>query len=363
MNKKLLIAAVGAAIVAAPMFAQADVKVGGYVNMSLDSLKGTDQATTGTTSKYNVSSNSSKITLSASDDLGAGMKAGFSMDTFFRADQNNGVGGANTFYGGNTALTLATGGGTVGLGTWDSGAKQNGRNFDPFINQLGDSRDMNVSNTRLNNLVFYVSPNMSGITAMVGHSTNSDSLSGSVTSPTTPTSTTANSFIVSYAQGPLSLGLGYDALKKNGSPAAASSAANSAKWTNLGGKYALDSGTSFILFYQKEDNATYVGGDGKAKKTTGIGVSQKFDNNVVKLMVYKLKDDATTSTSKLDAKMTAIGFDHIMSKSFTVYADIAKASNDANAAYIASGTGHGDAPTVPAGKSSSGFGVGAVYTF
>ena len=48
MNKKLLTLAIGAAL-AAPMLAQADVKIGGSVNMSVDYIDTNDTATASTT--------------------------------------------------------------------------------------------------------------------------------------------------------------------------------------------------------------------------------------------------------------------------------------------------------------------------
>src|SRR3990172_5578159 len=73
MNKKILFAAVGAALAVAPMIsAQAEVKVGGLAHVSLDSL---DRGTASDTGSLFLSNNSSNINIGASEDLGGGMKA------------------------------------------------------------------------------------------------------------------------------------------------------------------------------------------------------------------------------------------------------------------------------------------------
>ena len=73
MNKKILFAAVGAALAVAPMIsAQAEVKVGGLAHVSLDSL---DRGTASDTGSLFLSNNSSNINIGASEDLGGGLKA------------------------------------------------------------------------------------------------------------------------------------------------------------------------------------------------------------------------------------------------------------------------------------------------
>ncbi|MHB8535871.1 MAG: porin [Sulfuricaulis sp.] len=349
MNKKLLIAAVGAALVAGPMLAQADVKIGGYINMSLDSIKGNNGKTPASNStNWDVSSNASNIVLSADEDLGGGLKGIFSLQNFFRLDNNNGAGSTNTMTGGNAALGLNGSAGTVLLGNWDSGAKQNGRTFDLFGNQIGDARNADVNNNRYNNSVIYQSPNMSGFSALVAHSTNTN------TTATTDLTTEANSLMAKYEQGPLAVGLGYDKEKP--------STGSGDKWTNIGGKYTLPSDTSLILFYQKHDN---VGGvTSSNNKTTGLGVAQKFGNNTVKFQYYMVKMHTAAADAK--PKLYALGLDHGFSKTFAGYVAYAKAKNETGTVTTnmsMAGPGHGDNPGTVTGENMTGFSIGAIMKF
>ncbi|MGE5307312.1 MAG: porin [Alphaproteobacteria bacterium] len=356
MNKKLLIAAVGAALVTGVGMtaAQADVKVSGYGHMSLDSIKGCKNAAcTENSTNWDVSSNASNVVISANEDLGGGLKGIFQVQEFVRLDNNNSGNGALS--GGNSGVGLGGDWGSVMLGNWDSGAKQNGAAFDLFNNQIGDSRNADRANNRVANLLWYVSPNMGGFTAMVAHSTNTNN-----TGPALDTSTEANSLMAKFEQGPLLIGVGYDKLSLgDGAPAGA----EGDKWTNLGGKYTLPSDTSLILFYQKHDNA---GGVSTADtKTMGIGAAQKFGgNNVVKFQYYTVKVEDTGFSAK--PKLWALGFDHNFSKTFTGYVAYAQAKNEsgANATNMSmAGGGHGDNPGTADGEKMSGLSFGAIYKF
>ncbi len=95
MNKKILFAAVGAAIAASPMIAvQADVKVGGHAQVEYYQYKFDDGA--GSTRKASglIDNARGRFWIDASEDLGSGMKAlaryEFSVDT-----ANSGQSGAN----------------------------------------------------------------------------------------------------------------------------------------------------------------------------------------------------------------------------------------------------------------------------
>ncbi len=75
MNKKILFAAVGAAIAASPMIAAADVSVGGHAQVEY--YNGETATTGSTTSKYNglIDNARGRFWINATEDLGGGMKA------------------------------------------------------------------------------------------------------------------------------------------------------------------------------------------------------------------------------------------------------------------------------------------------
>ena len=92
MNKKLLTAAIGAALAAGPMLAQADVKVYGKVHMSVDYLDAKDATTSGGAAgdlgrkTTTVSSNASRWGLDISEKLGGGMTAIAKLEQQINAD-------------------------------------------------------------------------------------------------------------------------------------------------------------------------------------------------------------------------------------------------------------------------------------
>lgn len=355
MNKKLLIGAVSAALVVGTAIAQADVKVGGTADMSFDSIKGCQLPGAGCTSNStnsDVSSNASNITVDASDDLGNGLKGMFHMTEFVRLDNNNSGNGALS--GGNSYLGLGGDWGSVNIGNHDSGGKTNGRAFDLFGNHIGDSRNADVAPSRVANLLWYATPNISGFSGFLAYSTGVDN-----GTPTYDNTTSANSLFAQYKEGPIHVGIGYDKLKLNGTVTG-----DGDKWTNIGGSYMFPSNTTVILFYQKHDNVALD--SDVSIKTTGIGVAQKFEgNNTVKAQYYEAKLD--NGSGNVKPKLYAIGFDHGFSKTFTGYVAYAKSKNETNGAYQSTmsmaGGGHGDNPGTAPGEDMTGFSVGAKYSF
>ena len=354
MNKKLLIGAVSAALVVGTAIAQADVKVGGTADMSFDSIKGCQLASDCSSNSTNqdVSSNASNITVDASDDLGNGLKGMFHMTEFVRLDNNNSGNGALS--GGNSYLGLGGDWGSVNIGNHDSGGKTNGRAFDLFGNHIGDSRNADVAPSRVANLLWYATPNISGFSGFLAYSTGVDN-----GTPTYDNTTSANSLFAQYKEGPIHVGIGYDKLKLNGTVTG-----DGDKWTNIGGSYMFPSNTTVILFYQKHDNVALD--SDVSIKTTGIGVAQKFEgNNTVKAQYYEAKLD--NGSGNVKPKLYAIGFDHGFSKTFTGYVAYAKSKNETNGAYQSTmsmaGGGHGDNPGTAPGEDMTGFSVGAKYSF
>ncbi len=360
--KKKLSMVIGTALAMGLTAAHAEVTISGYGHVSVDSIKGCPTAlvagvctATGNSNNTNVSSDATNIVLSASQDLGSGLKGIFSMQNFFKLDQNNGAGSANAMSGGNSSVGLSGSFGTVMAGNWDSGAKQNGGLFDLFRNQIGDSRNADVNANRVANLLAYVSPTMSGFSALVAHSTNADSVGTAANSPALDASVEANSLLLKYAQGPVTVGFGYDKLK----PGAGGTLD---KWTNLGAKYGLGP-TDLIVFYQKHDD---IGGAATSENTTtGVGVAHKLGNNTVKFQYYQV--DIKVAAGKVKPTLMALGWDHAFSKTFTGYLAYAKADNKTSGAVASAmsmaGGGHGDNPGTVAGQDMSGFGVGAIIKF
>lgn len=346
MNKKILVAAIGAALSVGVAAAQAaEVKISGYGNVSLDMIKGKNAAGTNNDSNLGVSSNSSNVVVSATEDLGGGLTGVFSLQEYFRLDN---TGNSSTDKeasrtrnsGGNSYVGIAGSFGTVLAGAHDTPAKLVGRSVDLFGNQIGDSRNLGVANTRAQNVVAYLSPSFSGFSFALAHVTNLDN------AVENDVSTTANAAMAQYQGGPVSVGLGWD-------KADIANTSNDLTWTVLAGSFGPFAGAKINALWQ-----TFKLGSAKVD-TKGIGVSYKFGDNTVKAQYYMTDPDGADNNGKL----MAIGFDHAFSKAFTGYVAYATTSNDSLAAFSMSGGGHGDDAGTVAGKNPNGFSVGTVFKF
>lgn len=379
MNKKLLTLAISAAI-AAPMMAQADVKISGQFHLSADYLDSRDYLGTSYEKTWNVSSNSSNFKIEVNEDLGGGFKAIGLLQEYVRMDHTAGAntGGypdlstynylANTkntsrLYDGEAYIGLASGFGTVVLGAVDTPAKKNGAAADLFRNQIGDNRNMDVANNRIQNTVAYISPTFVGLTVTLAHSTNLDnSAVGSNENwwgtGTVATTARANAASVVYKGGPLMVGAAIDILVPVGY---LMSGVDEEKWTNLAAGF--DVGPATIkAFYQQHDNVAMAGTTDKT--TMGIGAAVKLgDKHKVKAQFYQIEDDSTNNANDGEASLIALGYDYAFSKTFTGYVAYAQSSNDTNKAYSMAGGGHGDAPNTFAGEDMNGLSFGAMLNF
>jgi predicted porin len=176
MNKKLLAAAVAAAVVAAPA-AFADAVVYGKFHTSIDQIDNNTNV-----DNWQVNGRASRLGFKGSEDLGNGLKAIYQLELGFNSDGGGtGQNGASSGLGGgsrNTFVGLSGGWGTFIVGRHDTPMKMA---FYAAGNEvLGDSAiDLNMSNSlaptksdtspigvfseyRANNAIAYVSPSFGG---------------------------------------------------------------------------------------------------------------------------------------------------------------------------------------------------------
>ena len=170
MNKKLLAAAVAAAVVAAPA-AFAESTVYGKFHTSIDSNDFEDGS-----DNYTVKSRSSRIGFKGSEDLGGGLKAIYQAEFSVQTDGNDGGNGQDggDGWGGqrNTFIGLSGGFGTFLVGRHDTPTKiafygaGNERLGDSIIdlNPGGNAPIGVFTEYRADNAIAYVSPSFSGFT-------------------------------------------------------------------------------------------------------------------------------------------------------------------------------------------------------
>ncbi|MHB8453558.1 MAG: porin [Acidiferrobacterales bacterium] len=379
MNKKLLTLAIAGALapLAAPMTAMADVTVGGYAHVSVDSMKNGASGTAEKTGTY-VSSNATNLVISGKTDIGGGMKALFSSQTFLSLGSDNNPPSPNPagfsydqFSNGNTYAGLAGDFGTVAAGRNDSPMKQLGRAVDLFGNEIGDSRNIITApaytgaptsygfDQRPGHTLFYVSPSFAGVTVKAAYTVENSNTSGAGLSGT-PTQTPGHkasetSASVVYNQGGLLAGLSYEYHS-----ASIYSTPNAEKAIRAAGSYTFSFPLRIVALVQQDSD---IAGVSTAKRNVfGLGVSYQFIPNYgVKVQYYDAaKVDGTVNTG---GKMAAVGVFHNFSKQSEVYLDYAKTTNNANAMYNAFAGGHGNTVGTVAGENPSGASIGMIYSF
>jgi predicted porin len=368
MNKKLLIAAVGAALVAGPMLAaQADTVVYGHFHESYDSYDNGGAAAALTANGSTIpavtdtqngllNSNSSRIGIKGSEDLGAGLKAIYQVESgAFNADDGSG-GLSNQLR--NTYMGFAgSQWGSVKFGRHDTPVKDMSRKIDMFNEEIGDMR-IGIAyarfDNRASNMLRYDSPSFSGIQAAVLYSAsevNSDF-----------TTTSAN---VTWSQGPIYVGLGYEVHMTHTSNLSATQAADDESDIRLVGMWNITPEFYIAAIYDQVSNVAF--NDSIDGSTWGVGGGFKFSNNLIKAQYLSV---AATDEANPDNGATgwAIGIDHYFSKTTKVYLDYASVDNDAaqNVNVSSSYAGHGataGVPAVGAGQSPTAVSVGMVINF
>jgi len=387
MNKKLLAVAIGAAL-AAPMYAQAAVTVGGQAHVSADYVDTLDAVSAvHNTKQWNVSSNVSNIFIKSDEDLGGGMKAIFFLQEYFRLDNN---GGASQTSGTGTTTSpsvnygtrmhdapayvgLSGNFGTILLGNQDTLTKLANRSVDLFNNAIGDTRNLGMDNTRFQNSVSYTSPTMGGVSLAWQHSTNADN--GIVTPTTstpngfaTPTINTTqlsgDVFAVKFERGPVTVNGAYMRLDD-----ALSAAPANYYYTNqvTDLSASVKAGPARIVAaYQKNNNAAHTLGVQTA--IWSLGTALTFGSETVKAQFSSLNAQSATSVG-LNSTIWSIGYDHAFSKTFTGYAAFAVADNNSGARVgMTGGGGHGDTEVLTTnvsqgGPQQNGASLGVIYSF
>jgi predicted porin len=374
MNKNILAIAIAAAVAAPSAFAAATVY--GLAHMSVDSVSNVKKATGGTDDNFgqvNVASNSSRLGIKGSEDLGGGLKAVYQYETTigWDGDTNGGTGGMGTQR--NTFVGLGGGFGTVLLGIHDTPLKMVGRKYDFFGDQVGDFRNFTRANgtglgfdERPGNVIAYMTPTFSGVSAGVAY-VNDENGSADKANFTTSTGTaysndtSAISAMLNYKVAKFEASLAYETHGKSFTSAAAATADKNMSAVRLGASY--DFGMVNVKgFYANQDNL--VAQDSvKARNIYGIGAGVKVGAaGTVKAQIGMAEKLSGVADS--GATLYAVGYDHAMSKNTTAYAAYSMVDNQAEATFSAvGGGGHSGATSVNKGKDPSAISVGIIHKF
>lgn len=369
MNKKLIALAVAGALTA-PMAAQAEATVYGKIHVSVENIDNDCSAPADTqfvtytcadSSSMGVSSNSSRLGFKGSEDLGGGLTAVWQMENSVSVTEGSTF--ANTR---NSFLGLAGGFGTVLAGRHDTPYKMLGRKVEMFGDTIGDYRTISNNSgheARTPNTIAYVSPNMSGLTAILAYVTD---VAGDGSDNN---DNDAYSMSLAYDNGPLMVGVAHQAISSD-----AFGGTDDATATRVAGSYTMGSLKLALNYMQEQAN---WGGADNDRDIWGIGAAYKMGNNTLKAQYYTM--DELDSAADTEADKWALGVYHAMSKKTSVYAVYSQVNNGDAQGLIVDGSGHGDsglAPTVTrtpvigasttqgsVGNSPSAFAVGMIHKF
>ena len=377
MNKKLLTLAIAGALVpfALPATAMAGVTISGYAHVSADSLNSGTISNGHSYGGSYLSSNASNLVINGDTDLGGGLKALFSAQTFLSLGSDNnpppGAFSYDQFSNGNTYVGLEDSFGTVAAGRNDSPMKQLGRAVDLFGNEIGDSRNIisgaggNHFDLRPGHTVFYVSPDLGGVTVKAAYTMENSAVDvspsgglGGVSAVPPAGKGSATSVSAVYNQGPLLAGLAYE--YHSASTYALSSSAESA--IRAAASLNLDP-VRVTALYQHDSNIAGV--SSASLNVWGLGVAYTFiPDYAVKAQYYGAAN--VGGTSNTGAHMVAVGVTHTFSPNASAYLDYAKTYNQTLADYGMAGGGHGNVVLTPVpgtGANPYGVSLGMIYTF
>lgn len=346
MNKKILMAAIGAALVAVPMMAvqAAAPTVYGKLNVGFARI---DSGNSSNGDTFAVTDNASRLGVKGDEDLGGGLKSIYMFETAIDGD-NGGYGSARDVFVGLQGSNW----GSVRLGQYNSIYKNLSTGLEVFADTIGDFTTLGLNGeTREANQISYSSPNMSGFEVGIASVRGETGLS-----TTTTTAGESNPLIVafSFKSGPLYLGLGRkDMDNQSATP-----------------KSGLDDSMKFVAGYQMDPLALWavlekqsVAGTKSATNqeidTRHIGLSYKLANNTFALTFT----DAKSSQTNFSAKQTTLGVIHALSKSTAIKTLYTKIDNDSLASRSGSMLSATSLTATAAGKDPTGLEVQLSVSF
>jgi len=348
MQKKLLVLAV-ASVMSAPVFAQSQVTVGGVID---EAVQIGDWASTGGRINRLVSggNTTNRLFFKGSEDLGNGMKANFHLETQPNPDQGT---AANAAFWQRTA--------TVGLSSNSWGAVNFGRQYSPWFSArasndifytagVGSNYNLEGGLTRISNSARYTSSKMNGFTVNASYSFGNQTAGAVSDSGDEGTTSTTDKlgrefgFSLAYGNGPLNLIYAYDKQNRSQGPDV------DKKLNHVNGSY--DFKVVKLLAgwnSQKQDLVS-------DQRSWYVGATMPvFGKDLIKAEYTRLNNKMVASA---DAKMLAIGYEHMMSKRTVLYATYAKVDNDAASAFtLLGGVG------VAAGFDPNAFEFGMKHSF
>jgi len=304
MNKKLLIAAVGAALVAGPMLAAhaAPTVYGKFIAgiAAVDNGNSADGDTLG------VSDDSSRLGVKGTEDLGGGLKAVYGMELLYDVDGTGGVAGA----GRSVSVGLQGNWGTARVGHFQTYYKAIQFPTEIMGDTIADFSTNGWSgDSRIPNAIGYRSPNWSGFVFGI-ESSRGETGTSTESNPTT--------IAASFTSGPFYIGVGHEDLDYQGGATGLDTT------TKVAATFDIDAFKIIAAFQSQKVASPSTTAE---VDTTVLGGQFSFGNNAV--MVTFAQHDS--SVANADCDQTSVGFAHKLSKLTTLKAIYSTIDNESAA--------------------------------
>ncbi len=364
--KKSLIALAALATVATAAQAQSSVEIYGVIDLGVGSISGvaadytkTTSATTTSAAAYsgtaagsatknvtglmNGGLSTSRLGFRGTEDLGGGLKAGFTLEAEFLGDNGSQKSTAESLFARESSVGLSGNFGAVKLGRFNTFAYGEGAKFDSMggNNIGGYIASGNYGYVRIENAVQYVSPVFNGLTFGVQSGTRTASATypgttitnyGEVAGKTAGNRNTAA--MVAYNKGPLELSASYGTQKD----------ADGNKMddvTAVFARYTIGSVRLVAGYMQKDiDRIAHTGtGSATIADTTTATVVKKTSNTFIganysispkltlNAIVQQIDNDLKNGTNQ-KPRIYAAGLNYSLSKRTTLYGIAAQSSQD-----------------------------------
>lgn len=379
MSKKLLAAAIAAALVPTAVLAEAsNVTMYGRIDYGFMSRGGDSGAPSQAGRKGRLNdfedgiAGANRIGFRGNEALGNGLKAIFEFEFGFSGDSGQSFGATSNRH---SWIGLEGAFGTLIGGRVDGGRYSFVGQYDPFKNQtvanagslFGVTSGLGQAD-RADNAVVYITPEVApGLKFLAGYTTSllSEAGSGAIAGQDTETGDTPLWLVAAmYNNGPISFTLDYENLQIKRSPLNAGRDLEFDLWV-AGASY--DFGVAKLSAYYEN-----VEGDDNASKAVSesdgwlVGLTVPVTPNfLMKASYVKANDDARNDS---DCKKWGFGGEYSFSKRTMAYATIAKLSSDSAAtcglSKSAAGTnGTGSNGANGTGYGDTGFNIGVAHTF
>ena len=342
--KKSLIAM--AALAATTAFAQSSVTLSGTVKTGLAATNYSGSPVAANNgSSTSLADGASRFTLSGTEDLGAGLRANFQIETRIRMDDNGAAPTSSPLANGNTFVGLSGGFGSLQMGKLDThyclGSDTHGTRATAlqasscgllgFVNGSGAAQAI-AGASRSQNVIRYTSPNFSGFTAQASYSTSFSGFEGAVGSTSRGN---AMNLAGNYSNGPIKAGISFWTATVEDQTSTVARTGQRA--ITLMGDYNFGVATVGLTYDQSTLRAAAANLDFVDTKRTAwsIPVTVPVGAGTVLFTYTKAGDTKTAGVSNANtgANLISVGYDYSLSKRTSLGVSYAKISNGSAAGY------------------------------